>query len=112
MDALRNSIWNVIQMFVFQPLDGHNWVTHEPGFRIVREIWIHFFKRPVDELQGYWPTEKQILRKWFFDAQWNEVYDFLEFVADAFSIQQKKLFIDSANAFLARSCRAAHLSVT
>lgn len=39
------------------------------------------FKQPIDRIPDSQYQTEQAIRKWFFDAAWYEIYDFLEFVA-------------------------------
>ena len=105
---LLNSLWNVLQLHIFAKMDGSQWVNDQPGFLHVRAIWINFFKRPVDELRGYWPKEKAVIRDWFFSpkSQWYEVYDLLEFVANLLGGDARKNFIAASNLMLERELSA------
>jgi len=60
----------------------------------------------LDELTGYWPSDRSALRKWFFGALWYEVYDFVEFVAENLDHED---FSKYANTFLARELSAVRL---
>lgn len=105
-EPLRNSLWNVVQIFVFAKLDEHQFVSHLAEFRVVRSLWLHFFKSPLDQLQGYWPAEKPIIREWFFKATWLEVYDFVEFVAQELNGEPKRRYLEVANSYLERELSA------
>ena len=107
LDApLRNSLWNLVQIHVFAPLDREQWVNQKPEFHMIRALWVHFFKRPLDEIQGYWPREKPIIREWFFGAKWFEVYDFVEFIAKGLQGETEKRYLETANSYLAREMSA------
>ncbi|MBK8626590.1 MAG: hypothetical protein IPN86_13790, partial [Saprospiraceae bacterium] len=47
-------------------------------------MWIHFFKRPIDNLRishgevNYYEAN-QVVRDWYFNAEWYEILDFIEF---------------------------------
>jgi hypothetical protein len=82
-DALRNSLWNVF--------DGELWSTegflhdligdwgHIDDFS--RALWSNFFKQRVDS-RGDNPYQVlENIQSFFFESQWFEVYDFIEFVA-------------------------------
>lgn len=80
-EELRNSLWNVLHLLFWQ----------EPGFcdvewRVQGEIdefsrllWSGYFKRPVDERKAKAAQVMADIRKYFFECEWHEVYDFLEF---------------------------------
>lgn len=103
---LRNSLWNLFELTIFKPLNGHDFVEQEPGFRIIRSIWLNFFKLPLDELKGYWPQDKDFIREWFFKAQWHEKYDLVEYVAVDLKETAKWHYIHLANRILEKELSA------
>jgi len=105
---LRNSLWNLTRTFLLVALDNSLDPTSKSEYRTVSRLWLHFFKSPLDEVQqGYWPSERDRIRKWFFDAQWYEVYDFVEFIAQDFDEGlRKNRYLDLANSYLERELSA------
>lgn len=77
-EALRNALWNAIDVILFRGLSDR--IQTEWQWPLCQAIWIHFFRRPVDEIDPYWPRLKDKLRAWFFSAPWYEIYDFVEFL--------------------------------
>lgn len=86
-DELRNSLWNALDVF-FWSRSGFMY-GRDGGFGQIeefsRDLWAHYFKRPVDTRPAYGRTDRarQVLgqiRDYFFTCAWNEVYDLLEFV--------------------------------
>jgi len=81
--ALRNGLWNVLynQMlerikFCRDPFVDSDW---RPA---LSSLWHDFFKWPIDEIPWNLAYDvQQQVRRWFFKAEWYEVYDLLEFVA-------------------------------
>lgn len=78
-DELRNSLWSALHLLVWESKDLaiDEFSAH---------LWFRYFKKPIDERPSSIDRRErilQIIRKHFFAAQWNEVYDFLEFVVDA-----------------------------
>ena len=74
-DQLRNSLWNA--------LDVHYW---EPSIylpTLYTALWDGFFKWPLDTLKriGQRLAHNEI-REFFFQAEWYEVYDFIEFIVE------------------------------
>lgn len=79
-DELRNSLWNV--------LDRHIWRSE--GFMFQRHgrseiwtfsevLWSCYFKLPVDTRPDREHRVLDEIRNYFFNAEWYEVYDFVEF---------------------------------
>jgi hypothetical protein len=84
MDAdLRNGLWNVLWTFAVDKISsrGYSAVSIEwVGF--LKALWHEFFKLRIDEIpfNAYFEVQGSI-KKWFFAAQWYEIYDLIEFVA-------------------------------
>ena len=82
-DELRSSIWNVLDTRIWSEAGFKDWYRNqeEPRIREFSKIlWLYYFKRPIDTRPE---NDDQILKKvraYFFDAPWNEVYDFVEFI--------------------------------
>lgn len=85
-EGLRVSLWNAISdAFLGGPSDTFDSFAHAssfPGrFEVCRAIWADFLKRPVHSIGDFWSSTRADLQKWFFDAPWWQVYDFVEFMA-------------------------------
>jgi len=63
-----------------------------------------FFKYPLDKLDDWFPATFQIIKNWFFECQWYEVYDFIEFIVRIKTISafNKEAFILECNKALER----------
>jgi hypothetical protein len=100
---LRNSLWNIFQIFFLEALDKHeDQVKYAPEFELIQHLWIHFLKRPVDDLAGFWSEDRPLIREWFFNARWYEVYDLLEFLAQyvALDSTRKSHYLRATNSIL------------
>ncbi len=99
---LRNTLWTILIEFIidneeYQSKFGTKYSELENYFR---NIWIGFFKLPIDELPWrYGNLEKysavDYLKKWFFNTEWYQVLDFVEF-----SSTYHKDFTEICNGFL------------
>lgn len=78
---LENSIWNIICMFINEPMQKQQWTSSSGYKTLINSIWFSFFKEPIDQIP--FSTEKvvQELRKRFFDWDYLEIYDFIDFIA-------------------------------
>lgn len=81
-DALRNGLWNVLYHLYFGSPDIDD--DH-----LSKLIWWNYFKAPIDarpsEAGGYGATYDdnwKEVRAYFFNCQWFEVYDFVEFMVE------------------------------
>lgn len=107
-DELRNSLWNALDT-AFWSTSGFVYGRHGSYGEIEefsRSLWSNYFKMPVDSRPGYGCTNRGALildtiRKYFFDCEWNEVYDFLEFVVRDYARDKPRL-ADYLNKILER----------
>ena len=69
-------------------------------------LWFSYFKKPLDTLGSDWDDIGTLLRAYFFECPWWEVYDFIEFVAQNFpydfSYANKGRFVAVCNTILER----------
>ena len=69
-ESLRNGLWNA-----FVPI-----IKTRTGYVLLHDIWIDFFKQPIDNLPSSSSDRYAMFRDDFFGSKWNEVYDLIEFV--------------------------------
>lgn len=74
-DDLRNSLWNEVTLNLYER-------DKEFFLRLARVLWAKFFKYRLDELnvRTLYRTYESIKSE-FFKLDWDEVYDFIEFIA-------------------------------
>lgn len=93
---LRNTLWTLILELTI------GLKKRETGYDqkyseltdFFRSIWIFFFKWPIDNLPIYYSqvhegNAKAIVRDWFFKADWDLAFDFVEFCA-SYSVDEFK----------------------
>jgi len=96
---LRNGLWSVLHLQFWQ-LRANRYVG-ETAKSLLLAIWVNFLKRPADTLQ----IERGLaeVRDGFFKWPWNQVYDFMEFVANAgLEWQPRREYLEACNTVLAR----------
>lgn len=111
--ATRNRLWTVFsEVFLSAYFRNGNYaMLHECGrplHVLFKRIWDQFFKLPMDDLP--YDTERafDFVRAWFFDkARWNELLDFLEFVADQYEGPPPTTGKRTPNARLVAGCNKA-----
>lgn len=88
---LRSGLWSLLIMYFFQEVSIYEFRpdSNDPSgkyaFSLCRQLWFRYFKHPLDTLAGLWSEASNYLRKYFFSCQWNEAYDFVEFVGLAYA---------------------------
>lgn len=116
MDAdLRNGLWNVLCIYYWDHVKSNRYESNsadQKRFWLLFDlIWIHYFKLPKDTMSLFWNDLYKRLRKVFFQFEWNEVYDFIEFVAKSYPAEdsdeeRNEYFMKACNAFLRRELSA------
>lgn len=104
-DDLRNSLWNALLVCYWDKLKSMNYINFYTDFSTLFErLWLKYFKYPLDTLDalnGNWPNNIRRIRKNFFECEWYEVYDFIEFVVDNCPNKSvNKEFIEKCNIVL------------
>lgn len=103
---LRNGLWNA--------LDSYYWIVSSPHQllrfsdnselkRLFEQMWLDYFKKPIDTIQEYPVLVQKGIRDYFFGCEWNEAYDFVQFVGNSYSRDSVNgNFIDYCNSILKR----------
>jgi len=106
---LRNGLWNLLEIRYLDLLRDPNpiwdfiYEKYEKVLTLLNEIWFSFFKEPLDTMPNDSLKIYNIIRKYFFDAEWYEVYDFIEFVANNYPDDNlNKDFMEDCNLVLKR----------
>ena len=107
-EDLLASLWSVVTLCYWEratdeygdKLNASDETASSTVRDLVVRLWLYYFKKPTDEIDQYWGNCLTKLRAYFFKAQWFEVYDFIEFIAQNGPDGTKKTFIDLCNDFL------------
>jgi hypothetical protein len=105
---LRNGLWNALTIFYWNRIQanvyGDWYLANDRNVEILfKRLWHNYFKRRLDTLSIHWPEPLDNVRGSFFSCEWNEVYDFVEFVANNYPDEStNKKFMDSCNVVLGR----------
>ncbi|MEP0854874.1 hypothetical protein [Trichocoleus sp. DQ-U1] len=119
-EPLRNGLWSNLCIYYWDSLKGIKTIDfisfkkHPYGIipldhmiYFLHQVWLHYFKLPIDDLPEYWPSVYTILRNHFFNCKWNEVYDFIEFVVRVYPDNKKsEIFTERCNYILQRELSA------
>ena len=83
-DALRNKLWNVVGISVWDRYQSTGIRSYTRSSNIVPLfciLWNDFFEQPIDTIPQYFNEAVSFVRKSYVNFQWFEVYDFIEFIA-------------------------------
>lgn len=101
---LRTSLWNVVYVALFERLSNarHGTPLATALDSVVRKLLVEFFRWSLDDIPRYTSeldTNGKI-RHWFFNAEWYEVYDFLEFLSSVHGYFEDKFRNECNNVLL------------
>lgn len=117
-DELRAALWNCLQVCLFEGFQGpsqtevlfahmgeaslqaHFALGNLQG--LFRALWANYFKWPLDSLPNNYASALQEVRERFFKSQWYEVYDMVEFIAQAVAPPDSSNFVLCCNKTLER----------
>lgn len=80
-DNLRNSLWNVLDVFIWSR-ERFLWVQYGNADieDFSKSLWFHYFKKPIDTRPDSTYDILEAIRRYYFKCNWYEVYEFIEFV--------------------------------
>jgi len=91
-NALRNRLWNVLDFYYWS---GQTKFVRDQRVAMSSEMkgflntmWHSFYKESVDNISTRWVSVHELLKKRFFDSEWFEVYDFLEFLRNSYPYRE------------------------
>ena len=108
-DDLRNTLWSLLTNHYWNKLKNHrgqeNYIKPSNLGELFGALWIDYFKWPTDTIPVFFKGSGDsygfnILRKYFFSAQWYQVYDLVEFISIHGPNQFQSGFISNCNVYL------------
>jgi len=79
---LRNGLWNALEICYwsnFRHPRNYDKTIDSNLSNLFVNYWTDFFKIPLDTLPHSFSDSKSKVRKYFFDSEWNNIYDLIEF---------------------------------
>ena len=104
-DELRNRLWSALKLTVLDKWQG----PEEYGYQdpdshdidvLFRLIWLNHFKNPIDTLPHAHRERYSTVRAYFFQCEWWEVYDLVEFIIKHVPKEWKDSLVRFVNSFL------------
>ncbi len=85
-DDLRNGLWSSLQLFYWDTFTYYaskyrQYIKGSNLQILFHQYWHSYFKQPIDTVPSEFSDALSIAREYFFECQWYEVYDFIEFTA-------------------------------
>lgn len=104
---LRNSLWTALYTWYWAKVNVKYIYSSSALNALITRLWINYFKRPIDIMTDFWPHMLKEIRIYYFSCAWDEVYDFIEFVAKNYpdpSVNNQ--FMEACNIFLEKELSA------
>ena len=80
-DDLRARLWNTLTIYYWKHIG--EWLSYDTNSELlVHMLWHHYFKKPMDTINDHWESTYKVIREYFFNCKWYEVYDFVEFMGN------------------------------
>lgn len=105
-EELKNSFWSLLMVHAWDRVHSQSLSINSRNETFCKTLWFNYYKRPLDTLGDNWSNIYQLIRNDFFQSEWFEVYNFVEFVATHFPYENLDEFINNCNMCLERECSA------
>ncbi|CAD5249685.1 MULTISPECIES: AbiJ-NTD4 domain-containing protein [unclassified Imperialibacter] len=99
---LRNGLWNVLNIWFIDELENAQYISSSRHQTLIRSIWFSFFKEPLDTIPYGTQRIVKIFRERFYNWDYLDLYDFIDFIANENCEFPIDGFIDSCNLILKR----------
>ena len=100
-NELRNSLWNALTLFYWDRIEDQ-WISTNNNMNILfKLLWVNHLKWQLDNLDIFWPNTHKKIKTYFFNCEWYDVYDFIEFIANNYEDESmNQAFIIFCNSVL------------
>lgn len=115
-EPLKNALWSLLKVHIWDKVRASTGIyggyyisadTNREIYSLCQRLWFNYFKKPLDRLDHDWSEVLKQLRTYFFECEWYELYDFIEFCANNYDRHQfKERFTISCNAALEKEMSA------
>ena len=110
-EKTRNSLWNVFSEIVWNRVIRREGINGQFIKPFVNSLWDEFFEEPIDQIPRNGRDVYIVIRNFFFQSKWYELFDFIEFVSEKFpnTMGVNKYFIEGTNEVLKKKLSAYRL---
>ena len=79
-DELRTALWNDLTIYYFREVANSYYDTRTDLVNLLKRLWVHYFKYKLDEFPASLHKFTKEIKEYYFRAQWNEIFDIIEFI--------------------------------
>lgn len=109
-DALRNRLWNCFYLIVFSnklyERNQYGDTSRSDLGHLFISYWHGYFKSPLDNMPDRLLDAIDKIKKYFFECEWYEIYDFIEFTINYMPDELQIPFISACNMTLEKELSA------
>lgn len=101
-DALRNKLWNIFYSYIILPLqnDQSELLVNTGHYSFFVNLYHNFFEKTIDSIPELKTDAITGVRSFFFECNWHDVYNIIEFVNLNNNLFDAGKFRDSINMVL------------
>lgn len=101
-ENLKNALWNVVTICYWNKIVKKDWINdnYDDCKNLLIRIWINFFKKRLDEMPNTFQSFNGKLKKYFFETEWYNVYDLIEFLPNNY----KHSYVTGTNENFIETC--------
>lgn len=107
---LLNGLWNGLHIFYLGPIRPHSYGYLDENVKgFLRIMWADYFKFTIKDLEDldHGSIIYDTLHEYFSHASWNEIYDFIEFAAQNYPLENNnEYFVRYCNKILEKESSA------
>lgn len=108
-EALRHGLWDALHLCIWEKITYSNYLQPFQAanvYGLFQFYWHHLFKIPLDNLPNNLREAHARIRKYFFECEWYQAYDFIEFTAQNCPEDLREEFITFCNYIFERELSA------
>jgi hypothetical protein len=107
-ESLRTGLWNISKLNYWDSGIQAGYLRYDDNLKVLMvRLWHLYFRKALDSLEEACGPSYRELREYFFQCEWNEAFDFLEFVANNYpSDTINTQFMEMANDVLQQEMSA------
>jgi len=100
--GLKNKLWNVLysEFVLIHDNEFQDETKYSKSYRFFINLWHNFFEKTVDKIPKYKSLMFLEIRKYFFDCEWFDVYNLIDFIFLNSNEIDKKSFKNNLNSIL------------
>ena len=106
-EPLRNGLWSLLKIHCWNDSISYYTDSDKLIYQLCSKLWFQYFKYPLDMLPNKYEVVLKKIRGYFFSCDWNEIYDFMEFVANNYERSNfREQFVSDCNELLEKEMSA------